>query len=178
MDKKTLVKVTSRAWALEILALMHSGAPGRQAPLLSLTGASRAAFANSLAHLIDLDLLKRNPGHGHPLRPEYQLTAKGKEVANMADKIVAVVPCDAEFALLRRTWTIPVLTVTFAPRHFTEIKSDLFSITDRALSKSLDQLQELNWLRREIDIAGRPPRPTYQAVNIGLKICKVVNCSL
>lgn len=178
MDIETIVKVTSRAWAMDILALMHYGVPGRQAPLLSSTGANRTAFAKSLVHLVDLGLLKRNLGHGHPLRPEYQLTLKGKEIAKIAGNIVGVVPSDADFSLLRRTWTIPVLSVIHTPRRFTEIKSDLFPITDRALSKSLVQLQELKWLRREIDIAGRPPRPTYQAANVGFKICQTVNDSL
>ena len=71
-----------------------------------------------------------------------------------------------------------MLTVIQVPRRFTEIKSDLLSITDRALSKSLDQLQELDWLKREVDISGRPPRPTYQAVNVGFEICQAVNDGL
>lgn len=178
MDIKTIVKVTSRAWSLDILASMHSGVPGRQAPLLSSTGANRTAFGNSLTHLVDLGLLVRNPGHGHPLRPEYRLTSKGAEISKIAGNILAIVPSDTEFAALRRTWTVPVLAVIHTPRRFTEIKSDLLSITDRALSKSLVQLQELEWLRREIDISGRPPRPTYQAANIGFKICQAVNDGL
>lgn len=175
MDIKTIVNITSRAWSLEIMAMMHAGVPGRQASLLSSIGANRTAFAKSLAHLLNLGLLERNPGHGHPLRPEYRLTQKGAKIAKVAGNIVGIVPCDTEFALLRRTWTIPVLTVMQTPRRFTEIKSDLFSITDRALSRSLDQLHELKWLRREIDIDVRPPRPTYQAMNAGFKICQAVN---
>ena len=175
MDIKTIVKITSRAWSLDILAAMHSGVPGRQAPLLSSIGASRTAFAQSLAHVVELGLLERNPGHGHPLRPEYRLTTKGAGVAKIAGSIIRVVPDDMEFALLRRSWTIPILTVTQTPQRFSAIKSDLFSITDRALSNSLGQLEELKWLQREIDIIGRPPRSTYQAANIGLQICKAVN---
>ena len=178
MNIETIVKVTSRAWSLDILASLYSGVPGRQAPLLSSIGASRTAFTSSLAHLVELGLLVRNPGHGHPLRPEYQLTPEGVEISRIAGKLVRVVPSDREFAALRRTWTLPVLTVIQVPRRFTEIKSDLLSITDRALSKSLDQLQELNWLTREVDVSGRPPRPTYQAVNVGFEICQAINDGL
>ena len=178
MDINTIVKITSRAWSLEILATIHSGVPGRQATLLSSIGANRTAFTKSLIHLVNLGLLERNPGHGHPLRPEYRLTIEGARIAKVAGNIVDIVPSDEEFALLRRAWTIPVLTVVQTPTRFTEIKSELFSITDRALSKSLDQLQELKWLQREIDIEVRPPRPSYQAVNAGFKICQAVNDSL
>lgn len=175
MDINLIVKITSRAWSMSILARMYLGVPGRQSLLLSSTGASRTSFTKSLTHLVDLGLLIRNPGHGHPLRPEYQLTLKGAEIGKIAATIVGVAPSDSEFALLRRSWTIPVLAVTRIPRHFTDISSDLIAISDRALSKSLDQLQELEWLRREVDVSSRPLRPLYQAENKGLKICKAIN---
>lgn len=175
MNINDLVNITSRAWSMEILATMHSGVPGRQAPLLSVIGANRTAFMNSLAHLIDLGLLVRNPGHGHPLRPEYKLTLQGTKVAKFASNLVSIVPDENEFAILRRIWTLPVLTVIRTPRRFTEIKSDLISVTDRALSKSLDQLLELQWLQRDVDIDVRPPIPRYHAINTGFKICQAVN---
>ena len=36
-----LVNITSKAWALPILSNMHDGVAGRQATLLTATGASR-----------------------------------------------------------------------------------------------------------------------------------------
>ena len=84
MDIKSLVNLTSRAWCLNILALMATGTPGRQAPLLAATSASRTSFAASLEHLFQLNLLERNPGHGHPLRPEFRLTRTGAEYAMTA----------------------------------------------------------------------------------------------
>ncbi|NOZ31872.1 MAG: transcriptional regulator [Alphaproteobacteria bacterium] len=177
MDTNTLVKVTSRAWSLNILALMHSGTSGRQASLLSASGAGRTAFTQSLGHLVDLGLLERNPGHGHPLRPEYRLTKRGVEVAIIADKIKMAVSRPAERALLRRAWTIPVLAASQHPRYFTDIRNELVSITDRALSQSLKQLQAQHWLQRKVDTAIRPPRPLYQAVNIGARISQQVSRS-
>lgn len=178
MDINLLVKVTSRAWSLPILALMHTGTPGRQASLLSASGAGRTAFAQSLGHLIELGLLERNPGHGHPLRPEYRLTHKGVEIAIAADKIKNAVPQPSERVLLRRAWTVPVLCVSQEPRCFTDIKNELTSITDRALSQSLKQLQEHKWLLRKVDTDIRPPRPIYQAANIGAQISQAVALGL
>ncbi|MEE9453549.1 MAG: winged helix-turn-helix transcriptional regulator [Paracoccaceae bacterium] len=167
-----IVKITSRAWSLNILALMHNGTPGRQAPLLYASGASRTAFTQSLVHLVNLGLLERNPGHGHPLRPEYRLTPKGAEIATIAERITTVAP---QNSLLRRAWTIPVLAVSHKPRYFGEIKADLGLITDRALSQSLQQLQASRWLKRKVDTKKHPPRPIYQAVNAGIKISQAVN---
>lgn len=170
MDINLLVKLTSRAWSLNILALLHTGVAGRQAPLLAATTASRTAFAASLEHLSQLNLLERNPGHGHPLRPEFRLTPLGVEIAQVAYKMVNAVNDDKEFELVRRSWTVPILAVTLTPKHFSEIKFNLASISDRALSKSLRQLEDREWLQRDVDVAKRPTRPTYNAVNKGIEI--------
>lgn len=174
MDIKSLVKLTSRAWSLNILALLHQGVPGRQAPLLAATSASRTSFTASLRHLAQLGLLERNPGHGHPLRPEFRLTESGIAVAETADRIVMAVPDDEEFALLRRSWTVPILALTDMPRRFSGIKSDLAPITDRALSTSLYQLEAREWLQRDIDTSKRVPFPTYHATNTGIEINRAI----
>ena len=177
MDITTLVKLTSRAWSLKVLALLHQGVPGRQAPLLAATSASRTSFASSLEHLVKLGLLERNPGHGHPLRPEFRLTSNGVKAAAIANRIVNVVPDDEEFAVLRRTWTVPILALTDTPQRFSALKSDLVSITDRALAASLHQLEAQDWLRRDIDTSERTPYPTYLAVNKGIKVNRAVDLS-
>lgn len=165
-----LVKLTSRAWSLDILALFESGVPGRQAALMAETRASRTAFALSLKHLVELGLLERNPGHGHPLRPEFRLTVTGATIAKIASKIANAVPDDSEFAFLRRNWSVPILALTAKPQRFSLIKSNLAPITDRALSNSLHGLENRAWLRRDIDTSERTPFPTYIAVNKGMLI--------
>lgn len=175
MDINSLVKITSRAWSLKILALMHEGVPGRQAPLLAAAQASRTAFSASLNHLIELKLLERNPGHGHPLRPEFKLTPRGAEFAKIAESIVNAAPTSIDSGLLKKSWTVPVLAVIESPRHFIDIKAKLPTVTDRALSQSLNSLQQHDWLRRDVDVSKRPPRPIYQAVNTGIQISHVVN---
>jgi len=178
MDINLLVKITSRAWSLNILELLHNGIAGRQATLLAATKAGRTAFTQSLNHLIGLGLLERNPGHGHPLRPEYRLTAEGIRAAAIANSIKKAVPQPSEQILLRRAWTVPVLAVSHQPRYFSDFKNELVSITDRALSHSLNQLHTQNWLQRNIDVEARPPRPRYQATNTGALISEAVTLNL
>lgn len=171
MDISLLVKIASRAWALTILARMHQGIPGRQAALLQGTGASRTAFGQSLTHLLKLSLLERNPGHGHPLRPEYRLTQLGTQAAAMADQIERTSP---QNSLLRRAWIVPVLSVSQQPRYFGQIKTALGPITDRALSQTLRQLQNEKWVIRDIDVKAAPPRALYRAQGVGLQISEAV----
>ncbi|WP_417671989.1 winged helix-turn-helix transcriptional regulator [Roseibium sp.] len=172
MDIATFVNLTSRAWALPILSCLHDGVPGRQAPLLSAIGASRTAFAQSMEHLIRSGFLERNPGHGHPLRPEFRLTPAGKDAAAMAHKIQTVAAID-DLILLRRSWTLPVLTSLHQPKQFTEIRRNLTTITDRALSQSLKSMEDRNWVQRRVIDEVRPPRPIYSAINLGSAISQI-----
>lgn len=174
MNIALLVNLTSKAWSLKILALLHSGVPGRQAPLIAAAKASRSSFASSLDHLVQLGLLEKNPGHGHPLRPEFRLTRTGASVATMASRVLEVASDDDAFTIIRRSWAVPILAVTESPKRFSIIKSGLGSITDRALSQSLYVLEERTWLKREIDLSQRSPFPTYHAVNTGRKISKAI----
>ena len=166
MDIDLFVNTTSRAWAVPILANLHAGIAGRQAPLLAATGASRTAFAQSVDHLISIGLLERNPGYGHPLRPEFRLTELGISAAALANKIQRVT-AEEDQDLLRRSWTLPVLTAIHRPSHFNEIKRNLRTISDRALSQSLKKMEIRSWVHRHVDDTARPPRSIYRAVNTG-----------
>lgn len=172
MDIKHFVNITSRAWAIPILASLHAGVAGRQAPLLAATGASRSAFAQSMDHLILIGLLERNPGYGHPLRPEFRLTEFGVPAAALAKQIQSVTS-ERDQDLLRRSWTLPILTAIHEPNNFNGIKRNLQTITDRALSQSLKTMEIRSWVHRHVDEGARPPRTLYRAVNSGRLISSV-----
>ena len=164
--------ITSRAWAMPILSHLHNGISGRQATLMAATGASRTAFAQSMEHLIKSGLLERNPGYGHPLRPEFRLTSMGVKAALIANKVQSV-STNEDQDLLRRSWTLPILTSLHTSSHFNDIKRNLQTITDRALSQSLKSMEHRHWVQRSVDNAARPPRSIYNAVNTGEMISKV-----
>ena len=170
MDISRLVNITCRAWTLPILASLHNGVPGRQAPLLAATGAGRSSFALSMDHLIEIGLLERNPGYGHPLRPEFRLTEEGIRAAALAHDVKG----NGGRLVLRKAWTVPVLATLQEPRPFGGIKAGLGSITDRALSQSLKSLEGEGWVERRIDPALRPVRPIYGAINAGHEIAQSI----
>lgn len=175
MDINLLVKITQRAWSMNILALMHEGTAGRQATLLAKTGAGRTAFTQSLHHLIDLGLIERNPGHGHPLRPEHRLTELGRYMAERANNISHIKADTSDRTLLRRAWTLPILAISTEPIHFGGLKNQLLPITDRALSQSLKQLEACQWIQRDVDISQRPARSLYQAQGTGSEIAQLIS---
>lgn len=174
MDINLIVNITSRTWSLPILAMLHEGVPGRQAPLLNATGAGRTAFAQSMTQLIELGLVVRNPGYGHPLRPEFRLTPTGLEAAGIASRILKITQ-KTDQNLIRRAWTIPILSTLQHPQQFSGIRKRLITITDRSLSLSLKNLEERKWVSRTISETSRPPRAIYQAINAGHDIGQQVS---
>ncbi|MEL6573435.1 MAG: winged helix-turn-helix transcriptional regulator [Pseudomonadota bacterium] len=178
MDIKDLVNITARAWAFEILAHLHAGVAGRQAALVAATGAGRTAFRESLAHLTTLGLIERNPGHGHPLRPEFRLTESGTRAAALAGRVLQAAREREAGPLLRKRWSLPVLTIAHAPRRFTEVKASLVPITDRALSQSFVQLEKRGWVSRVIDPTARPSYALYRTDGPGREVSSIVCAQL
>ena len=172
-----LVNITSRAWALPILASLHEKVLGRQAALLSATGAGRAAFGASMQHLIEIGLVERNPGHGHPLRPEFRLTQLGMSAAATAHKLYRAAGTEGH-DLMRRSWTLPILTTLDTACHFNEVKRKLPKITDRALSQSLKLMEGQQWVQRRVISAKRPPQSVYSAINAGALISQTAGAEI
>lgn len=173
MDINEFVNITSKAWAIPILSSMHKGIPGRQVSLLRATGANRTAFGQSMQHLLEIGLVERNPGHGHPLRAEFRLTKIGEEAGKLASAIRESITVEDQ-TLLRKAWTLPVLGALRTPRYFGEIKTELTTITDRALSQSLKAMETKHWVTRRINEETRPPRAIYSASNLGDKMSTII----
>lgn len=173
MDINDLVKLTARAWALPILAALADGVAGRQAALVTATGASRTAFAQSMEHLIQLGLADRNPGHGHPLRPEFRLTPQGQVAADLARGIQGYAG-PTHLGLIKRSWSVPVLASLARYQHYGDVRRCLGPVTDRALSQTLRALEDNAWIQRRVIDTARPPRPVYRPINIGADITRML----
>jgi DNA-binding HxlR family transcriptional regulator len=156
---------------------MATGTPGRQARLLVATGAGRTAFAQSMMHLIDIGLVERNPGHGHPLRPEFRLTPKGAEVGALAHQIFGLVS-EKDKPLMRKSWTLPIIAVLPGHQHFNDLSRALTPVTDRALSQTLKLLEEGQWVIRKVDDQSRPPRSIYSLSSKGEKLSDIMRSGL
>ena len=73
-----LRRLTAGRWLVPLMAHVGDEEGSRFAVMLARLGLSRSALAASLAQLQEAGWLARNPGHGHPLRPEYMLTAPAR----------------------------------------------------------------------------------------------------
>lgn len=119
------------------------------------------SLRQTLEHLLEQNWVVRNPGYGHPLRPEYILTEPGREVAMLASRIFTGLQDEELAEVLYRKWSLPCLAACRHGDRYSSIKAQLPGITDRALSAALRELTEHKVLVRMI-LETYPPTTVYQ----------------
>lgn len=167
MDKTSLKNLCSRAWSLKALALIANGCPARVSPLAASAGCGRTAMSASVAHLVAMNLLERNPGAGHPLRSEFRLTYSGQAVAEWAAELDSLLRKPTDSLLYRGKWALPVVAALDPVQRYSALKKQLPPVTDRALVICLAKLMDQCWIRRFVCVQSTPPSVSYETLTKG-----------
>lgn len=176
-----LIELTHHRWMLAVLAACERAEGGglKYVTFLHRLGISRESLGRTLAAGIEGGWLMHNPGAGHPLRPEYILTPRGRAVAAEARRLLNTLRrMGVEEACLRK-WSLPVLAaISMANRlnpagigfvdprtvprgaRFADLGRLLPEATGRALALTLRELQEADLLEREV-LDTFPPTTRY-----------------
>jgi DNA-binding HxlR family transcriptional regulator len=162
----TLVALCHRRWSLPVLAEIWRTRGSRFATLTGRLGVAGESLRRTLAYLQDEGLVERNPGYGHPLRPEYVLTRRGQIVARHAHRLVEAVAGREDVAL--KKWSLPILAELDEPRRFSELRGAL-PAGPRALTLALKDLQAARLVRRRVTNE-YPPHVLYQATRMAQAI--------
>lgn len=154
-------------WAVPVLAELqraHSAGAGgaKFITLVNRVGVARQTLSRTLEALIDAGWVMRNPGYGHPMRPEYVLTAAGKRIAPLCARLWRVLRrLDAEDAGLRK-WPLAIAAAMADGAHrFNDIRHAIPTVTARALTLALKQLQDAALIER-IVYDEYPPTVEYR----------------
>lgn len=158
-------------WSVPILAEMHrAGGATRFVVLLNRLGVSRDALSHTLRALIAQGWVRRNPGYGHPLRPEYLLTRSGARLAPKCASLVSELERQDQLDVALHKWSLPILLATVVTGgRFSELKAVLSGITARALALSLKELHSAGLVDRTL-VAGFPPSSRYEATRSGRRL--------
>ncbi len=146
-----LANLTHRRWCIPILAAFANHGNAKFVTLAHRLGCGRGALSASLNHLIGLGLITRNAGLGHPLRPEYLLSARGQRIAAPLTQLHHQIERWGGQGLAYRKWSLP-LVVAIGPtrQRFNDLKTALNPISPRALAMGLQQLEHDAWISRVV----------------------------
>jgi DNA-binding HxlR family transcriptional regulator len=165
MSTPELIELFHHRWAPPALAVLGQRGGARFAELQRRLDVGRESLRRALDALVEQRLVRRNPGYGHPLRPEYLLAPAGREAAAMAARVIAAADPD----VLLRKWSVPVLAELGEERRFSELHAALPGITPRALALTLRQLEQARLVRREV-LPTRPPSTVYRPTARGRRV--------
>jgi DNA-binding HxlR family transcriptional regulator len=106
-------------------------------------------------------LIQKNPGYGHPLRPEYILQPKSEKITNKCHVFYEKLVKYNLGNLLKSKWNIPVLFILKDKKfRFSELKRLFEGITSRSLALTIKNLEREQLIER-ILISDYPPTTLY-----------------
>jgi DNA-binding HxlR family transcriptional regulator len=168
MSTDELVALFHHRWAPPALALLAERGAARFVELQRQLGAGSNPLRQALTALVALGYARRNPGYGHPLRPEYLVTDAGTAAGRTSARILRAADPD----LLLRKWSVPTLAQLDQPRRFSELRAGLGSVSPRSLALALQDLEQARLVEREV-VATRPPSTVYRATRHGRRIARL-----
>jgi DNA-binding HxlR family transcriptional regulator len=166
-----LIALCHHRWSAPVLAELGRAGGARFVVLVNRLGVGRASLHRTLAALVELGLVRRNPGYGHPLRPEYLLTPHGEEAAFRCGRLLAAV--DGKTDVLLRKWSLPVLVVLRGNVRFSELREALPGITARALALALKDLERAGLVTRRVEET-YPPSTVYSATAEAVRLQRIL----
>ena len=140
--KRDPVELFARRWHVRVLALLYELNGARFVVLKGALGISADSLTRALDSLLRAGWVQRNPGYGHPLRPEYVLTESGRALAAHCSRFQATVEGLEVGPVIYRKWSAPsLIAIERGVERFSDLR-DALRVTPRALTQSLVRLRD------------------------------------
>lgn len=162
-------------WIVPVIACLSEAGGAKFVTLLNRLGLPRDTLVRTLQAGDEAGWIIRNPGHGHPLRPEYILTPEGERLSLTCRAIVAT---QANLNLapdaLNR-WSLPIVRLIAGGRHrFNDLSHGVPAATPRALTLNLKAMLGYELIGREIT-AQFPPKVDYMLTGRGQRLAQAIS---
>jgi DNA-binding HxlR family transcriptional regulator len=162
-----LARLFHHRWAVPVIAELERGRGAKFITLVKRLGVGRDTLSRTLKALDDADLAMRNPGYGHPMRPEYILTEAGHRIGPPSVSLMDGLTARDLVAVGLKKWSMPTAAaIGEGERRFSELASALPGSTPRALTATLKELTDAGLVQRELH-DDYPPRTTYRLTGTG-----------
>jgi DNA-binding HxlR family transcriptional regulator len=174
LSLEELIALNRNRWTVPLLADLAAHRGARFVELVNRLGVPRDSLVRTLDAARAAGWVMPNPGHGHPLRPEYVLTPAGNRIAASADSLrAAQLQIGVAPARLTR-WGLPLIhAIDAGHRRFNALARTLAPASPRALSQGLRALTGQDLVSREL-VDGYPPASAYRLTGGGLILARAV----
>jgi DNA-binding HxlR family transcriptional regulator len=153
-------------WSLPVLSTMWLEQGAKFVLLVNRLEISRDALSRTLSGLIDLGYIEKNPGYGHPMRPEYLLTIEGEGIAPALTRLLQHLQAQDLEAIALNKWSLPTLwLIGQGQTRFSQLQTRLQGVSPRALSLTLTDLEGVGMLERQGE-----KRPLYSLSSLGQEV--------
>lgn len=161
-------------WALPVMAILSREGGARFAVIARRYAMSHHSLTRCLDHLRGCGWVMPNPGHGHPLRPEYLLSEGGCIVGALCERILDERERLGLAAADLSRWSLP-LVASLVPEwsRFGELQARLAPVTPRALSQTLQTMIGHDLVRRRLEDRF-PPLPLYGLTGRGQGLARAL----
>jgi DNA-binding HxlR family transcriptional regulator len=157
-ETEQLISLSQHRWLPQLLAELGRSRGARFVELIHRLQISRESLSRTLESAVAQGWVVRNPGHGHPLRPEYVLTETGVTLSMRCEHIVRA---ETKMGIAMNRWSRPILhVIDMGERRYSAIARHLPGSNPRALTQSLKSLVEAQLVQRII-VAEYPPVAEY-----------------
>ncbi len=156
-----LTELSAARWLVPALAAASAGQGLRKAELVRRLGMSRGMATATLDALVSAGWLTRNPGHGHPLRPEYVLAPDAVALGGWCEGVMEVRERLGLAPDSLTRWSLPLVAVlSKAEARFSELQDALDPVSPRALSLTIKAAIAGRLVTRRLEDSF-PPTPVY-----------------
>ena len=167
---EALIELVHHRWNVPVLAELSERIGAKFVSLVNALSVSRASLSKSLSYLTQMGLVMRNPGHGHPMRPEYVLTETVRQVGARCEALMGLLSRRRDTELALRKWTLPLIAaIGTRVMRFNELRAALTDASPRAVTLGLKALVERRWIKRSL-VDDYPPTAGYELTPAGRRI--------
>jgi DNA-binding HxlR family transcriptional regulator len=170
VSSELLAALGQHRWMVPLLAELARSQGARFVELHRRLGVPRDSLARTIDAAIAAGWAMRNPGHGHPLRPELILTAPGQALAEFALHLSEAMAGQGLGPAALTRWSLPLIqSIASGQERFNELARSVPGASPRALSQSLQKLVANDLVGRSVE-AGYPPTSRYRLTERGLAL--------